>query len=308
MVDMVREEIQKHGGRAKIVPVGRIGDIRHDLESLKNSNTLNGFQNYILSGIYRLDLPDTGFEIRSVIVTASPTPYLTKITFNRDGRRISLPIPSGYVLKDSIPIKTEQYLNQFLSAMGYHAIYAPGLPHKLLAARSGLGAYGRNNICYVDGMGSFLVLALFYSDIPCEDEEWHELQPMEHCNGCKACLHSCPTGAIREDRFLIDNERCLTNRNEGFAGTDFPEWVPLSAHHCVYGCLKCQTVCPMDREYLGNIGEPAEFSDEETSALLEGKPRELFSDELLQKVKNLNMLEYLDVLPRNLKILFDREK
>jgi epoxyqueuosine reductase len=36
------------------------------------------------------------------------------------------------------------------------------LPLKSLAVRSGLAAYGRNNVCYVPGMGSFLELVGLY--------------------------------------------------------------------------------------------------------------------------------------------------
>lgn len=49
------------------------------------------------------------------------------------------------------------------------------LPKKLLAVYSGLAACGRNDVIYVRGMGSLHRLSAFYSDLPCDVDQWHEL-------------------------------------------------------------------------------------------------------------------------------------
>lgn len=305
MTDRLIGEIERLGSAAKIVPAERLGDIRRDLEDLKSGNELNGFQKFILSGIYRLDIPDCGFPVRSVVVTATPTPALARLVFEREGKRIPLLLPYGYVTKETIPVELENTMNGFLSPIGFHVKFAPGLPHKLLAARSGLGRYGRNNIVYVEGMGSYLVLAPYYSDIPCGEGGWSEINQMDECTGCRACLNACPMGAIRTDRFLIDNEICLTNLNEG-AGYPFPDWVKPSAHNCIVGCHRCQTACPADKGHSDKIVELAEFSEKETFILLEGAPKEQLPEELLKKLETLNLVNYLGALPRNLKALLDR--
>ena len=48
-------------------------------------------------------------------------------------------------------------------------------------------------------------------------------------------MNKCPTKAIRQDRFLISAEQCLTFFNE--KPDDFPEWVNPVWHNCLIGCM-----------------------------------------------------------------------
>jgi epoxyqueuosine reductase len=307
MTESMIQEILDHDDKSAIVPISRLQDIKQDIENLKSGGFLNDFQKYIVNDLYVTEVPDTDFEIRSILVIASPRPLLARIAFHWQGKRIPLMLPASYLDEVSGPLRIEHRLNEFLNPRGHHVQYAPRLPRKLFAVRSGLGVYGRNNICYVEGMGSSPLLATYFSDIPCTEESWHDICQMDLCKTCKACLNNCPTGAITTDRFLINNERCLTYCNEAGAEKDFPEWIPPSAHHTIYGCLRCQTVCPVNKDHVHTIIEPAEFTEEETVLLVEGKSFELFPEALKQKVKALDMLNYLGALPRNLSILFDRE-
>lgn len=307
MLALVYQEIEKNGDKAKVIPLKRLQDIKQDIEQLKGSGQLNDFQKFIVNDIYRFDAPATDFEVRSILIVASPSPARAKIVFNRQGKRIPLMLPASYIDKDTVPVRIERYLSEFLNPKGYHVKYAPRLPRKRIAVRSGLGVYGRNNICYVDGLGSFLNLTPFFSDIPCDTgEAWQEVRAAEACKSCEACLSHCPTAAILEERFLINNERCLTYFNEAGAEWNFPDWIDRSAHNAIYGCMRCQTVCPMNQEYLGPVIEPAEFTAEETLLLMAGKPYDEFSETLKKKVGRLNMVEYLGALPRNLSVLFDQ--
>lgn len=69
-------------------------------------------------------------------------------------------------------------LTKVLEPAGYQA--TPSLlPLKSLAAHSGLAVYGRNNICYVPGMGSFLELVGLYSDLPCSEDTWQEARTID---------------------------------------------------------------------------------------------------------------------------------
>jgi epoxyqueuosine reductase len=306
MLELLEQEIIQHGERARIVPVSRLHAIRQDIQELKDSGTLNDFQRYIVSDLYQLGEPGTDFEVRSILIVASPSPASAKITFTWNGKRIPLMVPAAYVDNAATPARIERYLRGFLDPRGYHIQYAPRLPRKLLAVRSGLGLYGRNNICYVEGMGSFLNLAPYVSDIPPVEDCWHEIRHMDICHTCHACLDNCPTVAITQTRFLIDNERCLTYFNEA-AGKEFPEWIDPSVHHALYGCSRCQAVCPVNRHYLANTIEPAEFTEEETSLLFDGESFECFPESLKQKIDALDMKHYLGALPRNLRVLFAKD-
>ena len=85
-----------------------------------------------------------------------------------------------------------------------------------LGVQSGLSEYGRNTITYVDGLGSNFSLAAYFSAMPCEDDKWRNVVTAEMCHSCSICIDNCPTGAIRKDRFLIDNQRCLSAMNEWY--------------------------------------------------------------------------------------------
>jgi epoxyqueuosine reductase len=307
MVELLKQEILIHGDKFQILSIERLKDLKKDIEDFKNNEDLNDFQKFIANSLYQFELPETDFVIRSIIIIASPTPAYAKVVFDWQGKKIPLiSLARSYVGKENAPTATKQYLTKFLKPTGYHIKDTSWLPLKSLAARSGLAVYGRNNITYVDGIGSFLTLVAYFSDIECKEDNWHEIRQMDNCSDCTACLKNCPTGAILKERFLINNEKCLSNLNESTG--DFPEWLPKSAHNCIYDCLRCQNICPKNKDYIGNIIGPIEFDEVETDLLLSGKPIEEFSPALEKKVRFLGMDEWLSAIPRNLKVLFEGNK
>lgn len=304
MLDLLKQNIQRHGDTCQILPVERLQDLKKDLADFTSHADLNGFQKYITSSLYQFELPATDFVIRSIIIIASPVPSYANVILNWRGKQIPvMSLARSYLDKKDAPTATKHYLTTCLKPTGYHIKPAPLLPLKRLAVRSGLAAYGRNNICYVNGIGSFLTLVAYFSDVPCPEDTWREIRQMDHCVTCTACLKNCPTGAIRKDRFLINNEKCLSYFNES-AG-DFPEWLPQSVHHCLYDCLMCQNICPKNKDSIQNVIGPIEFDEAETDLLLSGKPMKEFPFHLKKKVKLLGMDSYLNVMPRNMKVLFE---
>jgi len=298
MIESLKQQSLQHGEKLQIIPVSRLRNIRTELEAFRENEDLNGFQKWILSDKYEFDLPAAGFTIRSIILIAIPHPAYARVEFVRQAKKYDF-----LSLAMSDFDRTEKNLNDFLAPQNYHILPASNVPLKRLAVKSGLAVYGRNNICYVEGMGSFFSFAAYFSDIPCDNDRWMELGQSEACTHCQACFNNCPTGAIRKDRFLIDNERCLSNLNE--SPGEFPEWLPKSVHHCLYDCLKCQIKCPINKEYAHNVIGPIEFSEDETDMLLSGSPFDAFSPALQQKSKILGLEEWLESIPRNLKVLFE---
>lgn len=182
---------------------------------------------------------------------------------------------------------------------------APRLPLKTLAARSGLAQYGRNNICYVAGMGSFFQLVGAFSDLPAEDDAWGEPKALARCESCVACLRQGPTAASASDRFLLRAERCLTYHNEAAGG--FPSWIHPSWHHCLIGCLRCQTACPENRTVRKWFEDRAEFSERETALLVRSVPFHELPAETAAKLRSLEINEDYRLLCRNLSMIIDRE-
>jgi epoxyqueuosine reductase len=305
MSELMFQELLNRGNKLAMVPVSRLQDIKEDIEELKKNNTLNSFQHCIIDNIYQLDLPETDFKILSILLVATPSPAMTNIRFHWEGKNRTFPIPATYTDYISLPKQLGKYLNEELNPEGYHAVFAPRLPRKLLAVRSGLGIYGRNNICYVDGMGSFLNISPFYTDIRCTNDAWYDIRQMDVCKDCKACVKNCPTGAIKEEGTLIDTDRCLTFYNEAGGEYKFPEFIDPVSHNSVVGCMSCQNVCPKNKEYLNSIAGPYDFDEEETALLLKGAASENYPESLKKKVETLGITDYLSALPRNLKALLD---
>jgi len=129
-------------------------------------------------------------------------------------------------------------------------------------------------------MGSFLQLVAVYSDMPREEDRWQEAAMLEKVEDCDLCRRACPTGAISVDRFLLRAERCISYQNEKRGDVPFPSWMDVSWHNCLEGCMRCQRACPLNKQFLGWVGEEEEFSEEETRLLLNGASRDN-----LQKVR-----------------------
>ncbi len=307
MLKDILKQIEHSGLKASIVPVGRLVEMRQDLAAFAADEDLNGFQRFIINQMYQFDLPECGFPVQSIIIVAMPAPVWADVAFSRGGKQYRMRSAARW-FPGSVPLEiaANDALTAALAHVNYHFEPAQTLPLKRLAACSGLARYGRNNITYVEGMGSFHGLAAFYSDMPVEEEQWHAPALMARCENCAVCRNSCPTGAIRSDRFLIDNERCLSFFNE--VADPFPDWLPASAHHCLYDCLRCQESCPENKPRLSDVIGPISFDQGETEALLAGAPLEEFSSEAQQKIRLLGMDQWMAAIPRNMMILMNHQQ
>jgi epoxyqueuosine reductase len=230
-----------------------------------------------------------------MLIVAIPQPQI-EVVFHLNGKSVPLRIPPTY-LHFSVDA-VERVLLKILEPNGYKSCKAQ-VPEKLLAVRSGLAEYGRNNITYIPGMGSFHRLMAFFSDFPDGEDNWQEETILHRCQSCTACLRACPTGAILKDRFLIRADRCLTFINE--RPGKFPDWLDSSWHHCLVGCMRCQEACPENRDMLGWMVRKGSFTEEETELLLAGGAADdRLSREIRKKLEDLDLIEYKGLMDRNL--------
>ena len=181
-------------------------------------------------------------EAHSIIITAAPQPQ-PRVVFEYAGTNNHFIIPPTYIHTTDQTV--EQAITETITTAGYR-LFPARIPLKLASARSGLTCYGRNNITYIEEMGSFYRLKAFFSDMPIEYEDWHKPRMLKQCKDCSACVKKCPTGAISGDAFIIKQDRCLTFHNERLS--EFPEWIDDNWHHCLIGCMCCQTICPANRQ------------------------------------------------------------
>lgn len=302
-VEKLFDRIEQRGWRGRMVPIHHLADLEEAIRGRHERGLLD-------DALYRRQLACFSFgppaelrEARSIIIVAVPTPQM-RILFQWRGRRVPVVVPPTYVSYTPRTESVQAALAGWLGEDGYH-LAAPRLPLKTLAVRSGLASYGRNNVCYVPGLGSFLQLVAGLSDLPCDGDPWREPQALARCESCVACQRRCPTGAIADDRFLLHAERCLTYHNE--AAADFPDWVDPSWHHCLIGCLRCQTVCPENQAVLGWFEDRGEFSEPETALFLQRAPLAELPAVTASKLRSLEINEDYRLLCRNLSMIVGRE-
>ena len=298
----VFEELKNWGCQAKIISGEHIQDLQKEIEGKYRKGLFDeAFYEEELTG-FDFKIADRLTGTKSLIIVAAPQSQV-RVTFTWQGNSYRCIIPPTYSYETDR--KIQSLLERQLNAAGFHVKKAI-LPWKLLAVHSGLARYGKNNITYVNGMGSYHRLAAYISDFPFPDDSWGKLRIMDPCEQCSACMKACPAGAIGPDRFLLHGERCLTFHNERQG--EFPPWIKTSWHNCLVGCLYCQRVCPVNKEYHNITEEGPAFSEEETAFLLQGTQEKEIYQKTVKKLEKKDMIEYLDVLGRNLQALIGKRK
>ena len=109
---------------------------------------------------------------------------------------------------------------------------------RAVAARSGLGWYGKHSCIIVPGHGSWVLLGELVLDIPLLPDA-----PLnQDCGRCRICLDQCPTGAI-VDAYTVNAPTCIS-----YLTIEERGWIPRELRakmgDWVYGCDVCQNVCP----------------------------------------------------------------
>jgi epoxyqueuosine reductase len=222
-------------------------------------------------------------EAKSIIIIAIPR-AITRLTFSWQGRDYPAEVAPGYFyLEDEA--RAEETLRKVLEQAGFK-MFRARLPLKSVAVRSGMARYGKNNLAYVPGMGSFHRLAAYYTDGNCEDN-WRNPEAMPACTKCTLCRGTCANGSITEERFLIHAEKCLGNLRN--IEPDVPHWVlrqPERANAFI-GCMRCQAACPVNKPYIHNVIDGASFSEQETSMVLRGEPWDKLFPEMCRKLEDI---------------------
>ncbi len=289
--------LEQKGCRVRIVSIRHLDDLKEEFEHHCNQGVFDEtlYQAYFAE--FEFGIPEHFPDAESLVITSAPQPQ-QRVSFNLKGKSYHLTVPPTYSYKtDKI---VENILSDILRPKGF-SLYPAVVPVKLLAVRSGLAKYGKNNITYVEGMGSFHRLKAFLSDLPATRDIWLELQLLEQCNTCTACIKKCPTGAILPHRFLLQAEKCLTFYNE--REDEFPDWIELSWHNCLIGCMYCQLSCPVNKRFFRWFEEEESFTEYETEAILRGTSPNQFPEATVEKLKRTFLFDQLDVLPRNLDVL-----
>ncbi len=284
--------------------VDHLEELQADIDKLKLEGKLSDneiFQGYLSDK--KFALPEDFPNAKSIIVVAIPT-KLMLVNFQLEGKNHEVMLPPGYY---STGLREETLQNVVLEEIikepGYKISRATRVHLKLLAVRSGLGKYGRNNLVYIDKMGSLLRLLAYFTDCQLKDD-WTDVTMMEDCKECKICMSHCPNNCITEERFVINVGRCLSLFNE--VEGEFPEWVSPQAHNALIGCMRCQMYCPANHEHVRLTGRLEDITEDETQRILGGKVDAKLLTSLSRKLRNFGPAgskETFPVFTRNLRAL-----
>lgn len=298
MIKRLQELAIANGDQLTVIPIKYLDKLQFFLKNYENDNELNPFQSMIIKDLYNFQLPKTEFSINSIILVAVYRPFYAKINFNYSDKNYSF---LSFVSSDYK--KMEKYLKIHLKLDNHKMKKAKRLPLKRLAVHSGLAKYGRNNITYINGLGSNFSYYAYFSDIKNESFKWSTDINLKMCDNCDLCRKICPTKAIEKEIFLINNMKCLSYFNEELG--EIPKWIDNKIHHTLYNCLRCQEICPANFGQEKTIINDLKFNHNETVSLLSGKDFNEFSDDLKRKAKIIGIDDWYEVIPRNLKLLLD---
>lgn len=306
VIENLYSQLEERGLKGRVVPIRHLQDLQSVIEDRHTQGSFDEDFYQERLKFFSFKHPDDLPTAASLIVVAVPRPQ-TRVSFTWNGKTRALTLPPTYCGYTRVTRQTADLLNDLLCPAGYRVAGAL-LPDKSLAAHSGLAEYGRNNIGYVPGMGSFYQATVYFSDLPCTDDPWREPRMMARCETCRACLIQCPTGAITEERFLLHAERCIVYHNERSFIHPFPAWIDPAAHNCLVGCMICQQFCPEDKAFLGWFEDNEEFSQQETTLLMRGVTADQLPAGTRAKLERLELLDSLENLPRNLGVFFNAKE
>ncbi|HEX3028203.1 MAG TPA: 4Fe-4S double cluster binding domain-containing protein [Clostridia bacterium] len=298
---LLNENIYSIDGKIKIVSVSILSQVQKKwvkcLEQLEKTDMYNK----MLNNYFDFSL---AAEIKSLIIIALPSPpCYVEIEWN--SRNIEVDIPPVYIYRDQQLSMIKKIVSNVFEQYQLKS-WPVVLPKKILAAMSGFGKYGKNNLLYIEGMGSCHRLTVFGSNMICTDEiELTSNLSMDRCNKCGVCIKLCPTGAIDRNSEKIVADKCLAFFNE--LNDTLPRWLHNDWHNSLVGCTKCQEQCP-ENQAVWNRKKIGSFSNVETQMIMKNTSFETIDVALQNKLTDLSLDRYFDVLSRNIMLLLKAKR
>ncbi len=153
------------------------------------------------------------------------------------------------VTKDGLALRIKAFRN-YLRDSGIDSKVPFNLPHRVAAARAGMGTFGKNCLFYSNRVArnsswvlpiAVVIDAAFEPGTPSV-----EMGCPQWCRN--ACIAACPTRALQGSG-TINPEKCisfLTYFGQGLTPRELRE--PMGIY--IYGCDRCQNVCPRNAGWL----------------------------------------------------------
>lgn len=186
-------------------------------------------------------------SVRSIIVLGFPYRLTTQHEMDQTGAGVICGYAVGEDYHQRIPRLLEplvEFLHESSPDDIRPRVFTDSAPilERELASRAGLGWIGRNTCLISPSLGSALLLAEIFTDLPLEPDT---PEKRDLCGTCDRCIGACPTACILPDR-MIDANRCISYHSIENKG-EIPADLAARFTNQVFGCDICQVVCPWNR-------------------------------------------------------------
>lgn len=151
--------------------------------------------------------------------------------------------------KDGLTLRVKA-VRSFLRDNGIDSKVPFNIPHRMAAARAGMGTFGKNCLFFSSraarGSSWVLPITLVVDRAFEPDEPTVRMGCPDWCRN--ACVSACPTRALRGNG-TIDPRKCISYMTY-FGREITPRELREPMGMYVYGCDICQNVCPRNRPWL----------------------------------------------------------
>ena len=187
-------------------------------------------------------------EFRSIIVVGVPGYMERPLSFEQCRKELLGSASPQHVTAEIIRRRVDRNFRicSFFTDRGFACKPLSGtllFPAKLMAARSGIGYYGKNSMLRHPEYGSWISLTGFMTEAVLEPDK-----PLpEDCGDCLRCVQACPAGALHRP-YLCDETRCI-NFHLGHNKKEIPAAIRSACSNLIgTACSVCRDVCPGNRD------------------------------------------------------------
>ena len=150
------------------------------------------------------------------------------------------------LIQDKLTTDYPQYANDFVFRP-----FSDSAPifERALAEQAGLGWTGKHTLLIHPQAGSFFVLGELFTSLPLAEDKKQIETTLSHCGSCRACIHVCPTHAIRRTptgHYDVDARLCISYLTIELDGKIPVELRPKIGNR-IFGCDDCQLICPWNK-------------------------------------------------------------
>ena len=221
-------------------------------------------------------------DVKSVIVTGIN--YYTNRKQGGEGVPIISRYAYGVNYHDVIISKLNELMafikSSYPDAGGRSFVDSAPILEKAWAREAGLGWPGRHSVLINSKIGSFFFIGVILINL---ELEYDKPLAQDNCSNCRLCIDSCPTGAINDNR-TINAGKCIAYQT---IESKSPIYEGLASRMGgrIFGCDRCQEVCPWNRN---------------------AEPNRNTEFEIPSEVKNMTPEDWRNLSQEQFKLLFKR--